>query len=120
MKRAAVGIPILALTLVLAACQDPAPRFAYAGISLTGGVEHDLTLTLERRGDRLTGDYSVDAARGAFRGTVSGTVITAELTPSPTCTYRFEGTLSDTTLTGAFEPAECPGGESGTWTVELQ
>lgn len=120
MKRAVITMTIVSLGLVLAACQEPAPRHTYAGVSLAGGVEYDLTLTFERRGDRLTGEYTVDAAHGAFRGALDGATITADLTPSPTCTYGFEGVLTDPTLTGEFEPTACPGGEGGTWVLERQ
>lgn len=120
MKRPAIPCLILALALLLAACQEPAPSYTYAGISLTDGVERDLTLTFERRGDRLTGEYVVDAARGSFIGTAADTTVTAELTPSPACTYRFEGALTETTLTGEFAPTACPGGTGGIWTLELR
>lgn len=118
MKRAVIALVTCVLTMVLAACQQPVPTLTYVGVSRTGDVERDLSLTFERRGDRLTGEYTVDAARGNFAGTASGTTVTAQLTPSPTCTYQFEGTLTDTALIGEFEVAGCPGGEGGTWELE--
>lgn len=120
MKRAIPILTLVLLTLLLAACQDPPPTFTYEGTTSAGGVEQPLTLTYEQRGDRLTGEYQIRAATGTFRGTLDGDTIAADLTPSPTCTYTFEGALEAPNLTGSFEPTDCPGGESGTWTLEQQ
>ena len=120
MKRAAIAMAAIALTVVLAACQPSVPTVTYFGVSRTGAVEHDLTLTFERRGERLIGAYTVDVVRGIFDGTATAVAVTAVLTPSPTCSYHFAGTFSGTALTGEFEVADCPGGESGTWALEQQ
>lgn len=120
MKRVIPVLTLVLLTLLLAACQDPPPISTYEGTTSTGGIEQPLTLTYGQRGDRLTGEYLVRAAKGSFRGTQTGNDITADLSPSPTCTYTFEGTITDTTLTGEFHPTDCPGGEAGTWTLERQ
>lgn len=119
MKRTA---PLLALAflLLLTACQDSPPGFSYQGITTTDGVDQPLTLKYEQRADRLTGEYQVRNARGDFRGTLNNNLIRAELTPSPGCTYTFEGTLENSALTGAFSPTACPNGEHGTWTLERQ
>jgi len=119
-KRAVPILTLVLLTLLLAACQDPPPTLTYEGTTSAGGVEQPLTLTYEQRGDRLTGEYQIRAATGAFRGVLDGDTITADLTPSPECTYAFEGVIADTTLTGEFQPTDCPGGEAGTWTLERQ
>ena len=109
------------LAVTLAACQTAGPpQLRYEGVSVMDGVEHPLTLSVSRRGDRLVGDYYVAAAKGSFDGVVAGTAVTAELKPGPSCTYAFAGTLTATTLTGAFEPAACPGGQTGTWELELR
>lgn len=119
-KRTAPFLTVIGLALLLAACQDPPPTFTYEGITITGGVEQPLTLTYEQRGDRLTGEYQIRAAKGAFRGAINANTITADLTPSPDCTYTLEATITGTTLTGTFQPSDCPGGEAGTWTLERQ
>ena len=119
-KRTIPILIIVLLTLLLAACQDPPPTFTYEGITITGGVEQPLSLTYEQRGERLTGEYQIRAAKGTFRGAIDADTITDDLTPSPDCTYTLEGTITDTTLTGSFQPTDCPGGEAGTWTLERQ
>lgn len=114
------SILLIAIALLLAACQEPPSTFTFEGATTAGGVEQPLTLTYEQRGNRLTGEYQIRAAKGAFRGTLDGNTVTAELTPSPTCTYAFEGALTDTTLTGNYEPISCIGGQAGTWALELK
>lgn len=111
---------LLGLTLLLAACQDPPPTFAFEGTTTAEGIVQPLTLTVQRRGERLAGEYQVRAAKGRFNGQVAGESVTAELTPAPDCTYAFEGTLTSTALAGAFEPRACPGGQAGTWALELR
>lgn len=119
-KRAIPILTLVLLALLLAACQDPPPTFTYEGTTSAGGVEQPLTLTYEQRGDRLAGEYRIRAVTGTFRGAIAGEAITADLTPSPDCTYTFEGAIADTALTGTFQPSDCPGGEAGTWTLQLQ
>ena len=120
MKRTTQLLTLIGLALLLAACQDPPPTFTYQGTTTTAGAAQPLTLTFEHRGERLSGEYQIRAAKGTFRGTLEGDTVTADLTPSPNCTYTFEGTIEDTSLTGAYQPADCPGGEPGTWSLELQ
>lgn len=117
MKRSFVTCLLAGLVLVLAACQDPAPRLTFEGVSTSAGVESPLGLSIERHGDRLSGEYTVGAASGSFAGNVVGTAVTAELEPSETCVYSFTGSLSDTSLQGEFAPSDCPGGQTGTWTL---
>lgn len=119
-KRTAPLLTLIGLALLLAACQVPPPTFTYQGTTTTAGAAQPLTLTFEQRGERLLGEYQVRAAKGTFRGTLEGDTVTADLAPSPNCTYTFEGTLGDAMLTGAFEPTACPGGEPGTWALDLQ
>lgn len=118
MKRTAPLLTLISLVLLLAACQPPPPTYTFEGITSSGGVEQPLTLAYEQRGDRLTGEYRVRAAKGVFRGTLSGTRVTADLMPSADCAYAFEGTLTDTSLSGEFQPTGCDGGESGTWDLK--
>lgn len=120
MKRTTPIITIIALVLLLAACQDPLPNATYEGTTTIEGEDHPLTLTVQQHGERLTGDYYVLNAHGAFNGAVDGTIVTAELQPGADCTYDFEGNLTDTSLTGSFQPSKCAGGQSGFWTLELQ
>ncbi len=119
-KRTAAILTLIGIALLLAACQDPPPTFTFEGASTVGGVEQPLTLTYQQRGQRLTGEYRLRATKGAFHGTLAGNQVTAALTPSPDCTYAFEGDLTNTSLTGSFEPSDCPGGQIGTWALELQ
>lgn len=120
MNRYTKLLAVVGMALVLAACQDPAPRLDFVGTSQVDGVERELSLTLERHEDRLTGEYFVAEARGTFNGIVLQSAVEAELTPSSTCTYSFAGTLSEATLTGSFEPTGCLGGQAGTWALELR
>lgn len=120
MKRPTAFLTLVVLALLLAACQDPAPTSVFEGTTTTAGIEQPLSLRYDQHGDRLVGAYQVRAATGVFRGVLNGITVTADLTPSPSCTYTFEGTLAGSTLTGAFEPTACAGGESGTWTLERQ
>lgn len=120
MKRTILTLALSTLALVLVACQDPPPTFTYEGTTSIAGVEQPLTLTYEQRGERLTGEYQIRATKGSFRGALDGNTITADLTPSPDCTYAFEGEIANTTLTGAFQPTNCPGGAAGTWALVLQ
>jgi len=120
LRSQTLKITLAALVLVLAACQQGAPRLEFEGVSLIDGTEYPLTLSVSRYGERLMGEYRVKAAKGTFQGTVTDTVITAELTPGPNCTYSFEGELTETTLTGTFEPTACPGGQTGTWDLALR
>jgi len=108
---------LAALTVVLAACQDPAPSLTFEGTSTIAGNEHSLALAVERHGDRLSGEYMVEGASGSFNGSVDGTAVIAELLPSATCSYSFAGTLTDSSLQGSFEPSDCPGGQLGTWSL---
>src|SRR5690606_31826619 len=101
-------------------CQSPAPTTSFSGTSTFEGVTYDLTLEFQRLGDRLMGEYHVDDVGGGFEGTVNGTAVTAELTPSSTCTYAFEGTLTETNLDGTFQPSDCPGGQTGVWELVRQ
>lgn len=118
MKRITAILTFAGLALLLSACQDAPPRFTFAGTTTAAGVEQPLTLTFEQRGKHLSGEYLVLAAKGTFQGTLENTTLTAELRPGPDCTYSFEGSLVGNALTGAFEPAGCPGGQSGTWELE--
>ena len=93
---------------------------SFSGTSTFEGVTYDLTLELQRLGDRVVGEYQVDAVGGGFEGTVNGAAVTAELTPSSTCTYAFEGTLTETNLDGTFQPSDCPGGQTGVWELVRQ
>ncbi len=111
---------IVGLSLLLAACQQPPPRLAFAGTTTTKGIEQPLLLQFEQRGERLYGEYTVRAAAGTFRGTLQDTTLTAELIPSRSCSYTFEGTVEDNQLTGSFVPADCPGGTPGTWSLQQQ
>ncbi len=113
-------VVLLGLTLLLAACQDPPPVLEYEGVTVTDGVEQPLTLAVQRRGDRLVGEYRIRAVAGAFRGQAAGEAVTADLIPAPDCAYTFEGTLTGTSLTGVFQPTACPGGKAGTWALELR
>jgi hypothetical protein len=118
LKRTAPTLTLIGLALLLAACQTPAPSLTYEGTTTIGGVAQPLTLTYQQNGQLLTGQYVVRAAAGSFDGTLTGDLITADLTPGPDCTYSFVGTLAATTLTGAFEPSACNGGDTGTWALE--
>lgn len=120
MKRTRTVLTLVGLALLLAACQDPAPGFTFKGTTTAAGVEQPLTLDYEQRGHRLTGAYHVRAVTGTFRGTLVDSIVAAELQPAPDCIYSFEGTLEGTTLTGAYEPTDCVGGQAGTWALELQ
>src|SRR5690606_18481856 len=108
---------LLGLVLLLAACQDPAPQLSFTGTSTIDGVDHDLQLEVERLGERLIGAYTVGVSGGSFNGTVLGSTVTAELKPSSECTYSFSGTLAESSLDGSFAPSDCPGGQTGTWSL---
>ena len=112
-------LPLLAVVLLLAACgrADP-PTETWTGFATSDGVERTVTLEVERRGGRLTGTYRVDAVPGDFRGEVDGGTLTADLRASDDCAYRLEGTLTETELDATYEPDACPGGTSGTWSLE--
>lgn len=110
---------LLVLAVLLAACQPATPQLTYFGVSSVDGVDYGLALTISRRGDRLLGEYFVDAVRGTFAGVV-GQELAGELTPSPSCTYSFSGVLTETTLTGTFEPSGCVGGKPGVWDLALR
>ncbi|HZJ08164.1 MAG TPA: hypothetical protein VFD39_00555 [Trueperaceae bacterium] len=91
MKHSLVPCVLAGLVLLLAACQSPSPHLSYAGVSTISGVEYDLELSFDRHGDRLVGEYLVDAARGSFHGTVDGEAVEAELKPSSACGYSLTG-----------------------------
>jgi len=118
LRRSIPLIITLGLAFAITACQSPTPTLSFVGTSTFESVSYDLTLDLQRVGDRLVGEYYVETARGDFDGTVVGTAVVAELAPSSTCSYSFEGTLTQTRLNGTFEPADCPGGQTGTWELE--
>lgn len=111
---------LLGLVLLLAACQDPAPRMSFTGTSTIDGVDRDLRLEVERLDERLIGEYTVGVSGGSFSGTVLGSAVTAVLKPSNECTYSFSGTLGESALDGSFEPSACPGGQTGTWSLVRQ
>lgn len=120
MRRLQVLLIALGLTLVMTACQSPAPTLSFSGTSTVEGVTYDLALEVQHLGDRLVGEYQVDAVEGGFEGTVNAGTVTAELTPSSTCTYAFDGTLTETSLDGTFQPSDCPGGQTGVWELTRQ
>lgn len=112
-----VAAALLAVGL-LAACTTPKPTREYQGFSITGGdAIMELTLTLQEPtlSGTVVGTYYAGVARGTLRGELDGIILTAELRPKSDCTYSFTGTLTDASLTGAFEPLDCEGGEPGTW-----
>lgn len=119
MKRVAILLTAV-LTLFLAACMPDPPQYTFEGTSTADGIEHPLSVTLDRYGDNLVGDYRVNAVPGKFRGTIDGEAVTANLTPSSACTFEFVGALTETELTGTFQPADCPGGKAGTWVTQRQ
>lgn len=116
MKRTR-ALPITAgLALLLAACTPtPAPALEYEGTSTTEGVTHDLRVSLNHGNGIIRGTYTVGVATGTLSGTIDDTTVLAILTPSSTCTYAFEGTLTPAAFSGTFTPEECPGGMGGTW-----
>lgn len=118
MRRTPVTLVALLLTVILAACATPTPVREYQGFSVSGGdaiMEVTLTLNEPTAAGIVRGTYYAGVARGSLRGELDGTTLTAVLEPKSDCTYSFTGTLTDASLTGAFEPLDCEGGEPGTW-----
>ena len=106
------------VVLMLAACgrtDTPVDTETWSGVATSGGVERTVTLEVERRGDRLTGEYRVNDVPGTFEGELDGTALTAELRPSADCSYALTGTLSDSLLEATYEPLDCPDGSEGVW-----
>ncbi|HET9026537.1 MAG TPA: hypothetical protein VFN07_03315 [Trueperaceae bacterium] len=121
MKRIVrIFIVVAGMAVLLSACQEPPPAYSFEGITTSSGVELPLALSFERRGERLTGEYRVLNAVGVFSGVISGEVIIADLRPSSDCSYDFEGALVGDSLTGAFTPTACPGGQAGVWALVLR
>ncbi len=109
----------LCLAVLLAACSTPPPLLEYQGVSTTMDATHIVTLSLREptAAGVTSGTYYSGVARGILRGTVADTILNAELKPSPDCTYTFTGVLTETALTGSFEPSDCPGGQPGDWNL---
>lgn len=98
MKRITRLVVAAALTLILAACTTPASTLEYRGSSITSDATHELRLSLEEPSavGIVRDTYFTGVARGALRGTLDGEELTAELQPSPDCTYSFTGILTET------------------------
>lgn len=120
MKQLRLTLTIAVLTLLMAACQTPPEIIVYQGTTTTETVEQSLTLEFQQNGTLLTGKYAAGNAKGAFRGSLQDERVTADLIPSSACTYAFEGTLTATTLTGAYQPTACPNGLPGVWDLQRQ
>ena len=88
--------------------------------TLDSGVSSSLRLEVRERDGLLTGSYYVDAARGDFEGEVDGDTLTASLLPSENCSYSMIGTIAGGSIEGSFSPADCPGGQSGSWNLDRQ
>lgn len=121
MRRAGL---LLAVAMVLTACSrvDTAAQVWLGTTEASAtGVTHTLRLEVHERGERLTGHYLVEAARGEFDGLVgAGGALAATLTAGPGCTFELEGVFVGDSLTATFAPLECPGGEAGTWSLVRQ
>ena len=118
--RAAPFVLLTLGVLMLAACgrtDAPVDTETWSGVATSGGVERTVTLEVERRDDRLTGDYRVNDVPGTFEGELDGTSLAAELRPSGDCSYVLTGTLSDSALEATYEPLDCPGGSEGAWSL---
>lgn len=106
----------LCLAAILTACSTPPPVLKYSGVSTTSDAVHEVTLALQPvTSGNIYGTYYTGVAPGTLRGTLDGTSLTAELQPSPDCTYQLSGVLTETSLTGTFELLDCPGGQPGAW-----
>lgn len=84
------------------------------------GTSYDLTLELEQAQERWVGAYRVDAVQGSFVGTLDGTTLHAELSPSADCAFTLTGVVQDDALEAEFVPVDCPGGEGGAWSLVRQ
>lgn len=118
MKRIPVATAALLVITLLAACAIPTPTREYRGFSITGGdaiMEVTLTLNEPTAAGTVRGTYYAGVARGTLHGELDRTTLTAVLEPKSDCTFSFTGTLTDASLTGAFELLDCEGGEPGTW-----
>jgi hypothetical protein len=132
--RRFVTRPLLALlAFVVASGCGPNPN---APTSLTGtwtGTVVSSTLgnqafqlTLTQSGGEITGFYTIStpgfatSAGGALTGTVQGTSLTLVL-PTGTCIRTWTGTLSGTTMSGAYAATgTCGNPDTGTFNLTLE
>lgn len=119
--------PILALVLAalaLAACSTPPQVQTWTGTTTSGGTSQPLTVEAALAPDgSWVGTYTV-ASEPPFSGdvvaTLTGTALEGELIATHACRYDLSGTLDGDALTATFEPANCPGGATGTWSATLE
>ena len=87
-----------------------------------------IAATLAQNGADVTGTLSCPAGCltrgvivGAFRGTMNGTALTAQVTfPDNASCPTFNGTLSGSTLTGTYRCIVPPLADQGTWRMTRQ
>ncbi|HET8986579.1 MAG TPA: hypothetical protein VFN03_12560 [Trueperaceae bacterium] len=108
---------MIGVLLLLGACTTPAAPQEWAGVSTDANGDRALALRLNRAGTRAFGEYTVGVSTGALEGTIENGSIFAELTAGPTCTYQFQGSMTESVLTGSYSPDDCAGGLAGTWNL---
>ena len=108
---------MMAMVLLIGACAAPVAPQEWVGVSTDADGDHELTVLLNRAGARACGEYTVGVSTGAFEGTIEDGSVVALLTASHTCTYQFQGAITESALTGSYGPDDCQGGLAGTWTL---
>ena len=110
------------LALTLTACGQalvPQPQ-AWTGTTAFGGRVQPLQVDVALDGIDWSGTYTVGSTP-PFTGDVVAElvdgVLTGQLVATSTCTFDLAGTVTDAALEAVFTPADCLGGDAGTWSA---
>lgn len=114
---------LVVLTVLLAGCAYVRPPEVWVGVTQQLAFTSALEVQFRRVDASILGTYELWGdlnGGGKIEGTIRDGIIIATLEPSATCRFRLVGTATDSTIEGDFEPDSCPGGNSGTWSLQRQ
>lgn len=119
MRRVKFALAAATLLLVTA-CSPPATPDIWSGetVAADSGAIQALRLEVQNHSGRWLGSYLVDAARGAFDGTLaSDGSLTATLTAAATCTFYLTGAVTGDVLPHRLRRsiAQAEQGAPGPW-----
>lgn len=111
-----------AVAVLLAACgQAPVPPpQVWTGTTAYGGTVHPLRVDVALDGSDWSGTYTIGSTP-PFTGDVVAElvdgVLTGQLIATSSCDFDLTGTVTEAALEAEFVPADCPGGDAGTWSA---
>lgn len=123
MKKPALLSRVLGVTLLvtlLASCASFLAVYEFEGAATIDGAAHQLLFRFTSYEQLVRGSYYVDGAEeatGLAEGTIDGSDLAMTLTEGE-CVFDFEGTVTTSSLDGAYMPRTAGCGTGGTWSLQ--